>query len=183
MRMPLPGSAAVPAAPRRLGGYREGTMKPKTSLIMVLAAGLAVGGLAFFLSASAEPKPPSPNGSPAGIVWLTNEAEARARSEAARKPLLIDFGAAWCASCVELEKRTYPDPEVRAKIAADFIALKVDCTEETPENRALQKKYGVQALPLVTFVDPRGHQLVEPRIEGFLKPKAFLAELMKVRGK
>jgi thiol:disulfide interchange protein DsbD len=126
--------------------------------------------------ADAETPPPS-----GGIAWLHDEAEALRVAKVENKPILIDFYADWCTACTELDKFTFTDPRVRAEVAAKFVALKVDGTEETDETRALQQKYGVVGLPLVTVVSPDGRQLPSPKVAGFLEAEPFLKELAKVK--
>jgi thiol:disulfide interchange protein DsbD len=115
------------------------------------------------------------------IAWLTDEVAALAQSKATGKPMLVDFGAQWCSACMELEHRTYTDPEVRAHVSKYFVPFKVDATDDTETVLALEKKYGVLGLPLVTVVDKDGHQLDSPKISGFMKPEQFLAELAKAK--
>lgn len=116
---------------------------------------------------------------PDKITWITDEAVALAQAKATGKPILVDFGAAWCSACMELEHRTYADYDVRAHVSSRYIPFKVDATDETDAVLALEKKYGVLGLPLVTVLDKDGHQLEAPKIAGFLKPKEFLTELAK----
>lgn len=115
------------------------------------------------------------------IEWMHDEAAALAKAKAEGKHVLIDFFAEWCAACKELDKFTFTDPRVREVVAAKFVPLKVDGTEDTDAVTALQSKYGVVGLPLVTVVGPDGVQLKDPRIEGFLEAEKFLKELEKAR--
>lgn len=115
------------------------------------------------------------------IRWLHDEAEALRVAKAENKPILIDFYADWCTACTELDKFTFTDARVRAEVAQRFVPLKVDGTEETDAIRALQQKYGVVGLPLVTVVSPDGKQLASPKIAGFLEAEPFLKELAKVK--
>ena len=114
------------------------------------------------------------------IAWVYDEAKALAQAKAENKPILIDFYADWCTACVELDKHTFTDPKVREVLTNEFITLKVDGTEDSDEVMALQSKYGVVGLPLVTVVSPEGKQLEDPKILGFLPPEKFLAEIGKV---
>lgn len=117
---------------------------------------------------------------PARIEWLHSEAEALAKAKATGKPVLADFFAEWCTACKELDKLTFTDPRVRERVARDFVPLKVDGTDDTDEVRALQAKYGVVGLPLVTVIGPDGRQQPDPKVAGFLPPEQFLVELAKV---
>ncbi len=96
------------------------------------------------------------------------------------RPVMIDFGAEWCAACKELDRYTYVDPKVVSE-ASRFLNIKVDGTNEVDAVNALYERYAVSALPTVTFISSQGELLLEPRINGFLPPDKFLAELKKVR--
>lgn len=118
---------------------------------------------------------------PAKIAWIHSESDALALAVAQNKPIIVDFFATWCAACMELDKHTFSDPRVRALVTENFIPLKVDGTDDTDEVRALQQKYGVLGLPVVTVLDSKGMQLSEPRITGFLGADDFLKEIAKVK--
>lgn len=116
------------------------------------------------------------------VDWMYDEPAAIARAKAEGKHVLVDFYADWCTACVELDKHTFTDRNVRRVMSEKFIALKVDGTEDTDEVIALHKKYGVVGMPLLIVLDGEGRRLEEPRILGFLSPDKFLAELAKVDG-
>jgi thiol:disulfide interchange protein DsbD len=115
------------------------------------------------------------------IAWLTSESVALAQAKATGKPVLMDFGASWCSACMELEHRTYTDPDVIKRVSEKFVPLKVDCSDDTEPIRAIEAKYGVLGLPLVTVLDRNGHQLAAPKIAEFLKAPEFLKALDKVQ--
>ncbi len=103
---------------------------------------------------------------------------ARARAEG--KPVMIDFFADWCAACKELDRETYPSPEVIAE-SGRFLSIKIDATNSEDALDALMDRFGVQGLPTVAFVSSQGEILKDPRVTGFLEPRRFAEELKKVR--
>lgn len=103
---------------------------------------------------------------------------AKARSEG--RPVLIDFFAEWCAACKELDRETYPAPEV-ISATERFINVKIDATHSDEALDALMERFGVEGLPTVAFISSEGQVLSAPRVTGFLEPRAFIAELEKVR--
>lgn len=111
--------------------------------------------------------------------WLTSEPEALAMAGKNDWPVIVDIGADWCAACKELEHKTFADPAVE-KAMAGFIKVKIDATEETPENTALQKKYNSPSLPTVAFIDAHGNQLPDLTLYEFEAPEPFIKRLSKV---
>lgn len=109
------------------------------------------------------------------IAWLTDEREALAKASAEGKPVLIDFGAEWCAACKKLEQQTFPDPNVRSE-AQRFVALRVDATDDEDEAiNELKDKYKVVGLPTVIMLDASGKEVV--RFNDFVKADAFYAAM------
>jgi thiol:disulfide interchange protein DsbD len=135
----------------------------------------------------------SPKTSPAKIPWLTNEKLAVEQSRATGKPLLIDFGAEWCAACKELDLHTWTDPQVAQEAKEKFVPLKIDATDDNDENEALLKKYGVPGLPTVLMVackdeppKPVPQDCSVPqdgpgRVTGFLAPPEMLQHMRQVQ--
>jgi thiol:disulfide interchange protein DsbD len=105
---------------------------------------------------------------------------ALAEARAAHRPVMIDFFAEWCAACKELDRETYPSPEVVAA-GARFVRIKADGTNATDPMDALYQRFGVNGLPTVAFVSSDGTILDNPRVLGFLDPSKFAEEMRKVR--
>ena len=105
------------------------------------------------------------------ISWLTNHDEALAKAQAEGKPMMIDFGAEWCAACKKLEHQTFPDPNVRSE-AQRFVALRIDATDdEDAQVNALKDKYNVVGLPTVIMFDKTGKEVL--RFNDFVKADQF----------
>ena len=103
-------------------------------------------------------------------------AEAKARAES--RPLLVDFTAAWCIACKELDKATFADEAV-AKEAGRFIAVKVDATDdEDPKVVAAMKRYKVVGLPTVVLYDSQGNEA--RRFTDFVPADKFLSAIRKI---
>jgi thiol:disulfide interchange protein DsbD len=122
----------------------------------------------------------SGDGSGASLQWESSEATAVARATAEHRPLLVDFGAAWCAACKELEHVTFTDTRVR-RSGARYVALHIDATDEDdPVVAGLRRKYRVtEGLPVVLLVGSDGREAV--RYTEFVPPDRFAAALDTVR--
>jgi thiol:disulfide interchange protein DsbD len=117
---------------------------------------------------------------PPELHWETSEPEALKVAKESHRPLLIDFGASWCAACKELEEKTFPDPTVQ-KEAARFIALHVDATDDDdPAVARVRQKYGAtEGLPVVLFLDSEGREA--KRFTEFVPPDCLASALSTVQ--
>jgi len=107
---------------------------------------------------------------PAPIAWLHDEARALEQARRSGKPLLIDFRADWCGVCKMLDADTWSDPAVRAEVAARFIPLQLDLTNDEDEaTQLLAERYRVSGLPTILAGDQR--------VVGFVRAKEMLALL------
>lgn len=150
-------------------GANAVTMARKTGGIL-----LSVGGgltVALWLNAA----PVLPPG--AEIAWMTDfeAAEALARQE--RKPLLVDFGASWCAACEELERHTFSDPRVVAE-GLRFVPVRIDLSpgQDVARGRQILARYEQRGLPLVVMHDSRGTEV--QRVTSFIEAERML-QLMR----
>jgi len=86
-------------------------------------------------------------------------------------PVLLDFSAKWCASCVEMERNVLNDPEVMSMLKR-FLLLRVDLTNVDNESMELAHQFNVVAPPMVLFFDEYG-QLANLRATGDLNANQF----------
>jgi thioredoxin:protein disulfide reductase len=115
------------------------------------------------------------------IPWVSSEPAGIVAARSARKPVLIDFWAGWCASCTELDRQTFADPSVQAEIRRRFVAVKIDATEASEDVLVLMGKYNVRALPTIVFTDADGRILRDFELNRFADAEEFLGILARVR--
>jgi thiol:disulfide interchange protein DsbD len=96
----------------------------------------------------------------------------RALGQAGGRPVMLDFYADWCVSCKEMERFTFTDPAVQARMAK-LVLLKADVTANTPDDRALLKRFGLFGPPGTIFFDAHGRVLEAPRAIGFQPAERF----------
>lgn len=90
------------------------------------------------------------------LMALVEQAKEQAKSEG--KPLFLDFTAAWCAACKEIEKNTFPDPRVQ-EAASRFVAVKMDLTNDSdPAVERAYETFGIRGLPVLLLYDSRGNE-------------------------
>ncbi|MGI8906197.1 MAG: protein-disulfide reductase DsbD family protein [Candidatus Sumerlaeaceae bacterium] len=131
------------------------------------------------------PKPADTQAAPAAAPashadWLTDEPVGLALAKKEGKPVIIDFGAEWCAACKELERDTFPISPVAEELQK-FVKVRIDCTEASDATDALQKKYGSTSLPTVAFIGKDGKWKKDLTLFTFEKPDKFLERLKKVQ--
>ncbi len=79
-----------------------------------------------------------------------------AKAKKAHKPALIDFYASWCLDCRVMESRVFSQESIQRALS-NFIWIKVDVTQETPELIALQKRFKVIGPPAFIFFSSDGN--------------------------
>ena len=94
----------------------------------------------------------------------------------AGKPVMLDFYADWCVSCKEMERFTFADARVQAKLAGALL-LKADVTANNAEDRELLKRFKLFGPPGTIFFDPKGAELPGARVIGFQDADRFLQSL------
>lgn len=95
------------------------------------------------------------------------------------KPVMLDFYADWCVSCIEMEKLTFTDERVRARFA-DMALLQADVTANNADDKALLKRFGLFGPPGIIFFDRQGREIADSRVIGFQNADKFLRSLSRV---
>jgi thioredoxin:protein disulfide reductase len=104
-----------------------------------------------------------------------------AAASAAGKPVMLDFYADWCVSCIEMEKFTFTDPGVQAEFARATL-LQADVTANDAEDQALLKHFGILGPPTIVFFDASGRERPEFRVVGFKKAEEFRPHVAQAFG-
>jgi thiol:disulfide interchange protein DsbD len=95
-----------------------------------------------------------------------------AAASASGKSVMLDFYADWCVSCKEMEKYTFPQPEVRAALA-NTVWLQADVTANDETDQALLKHFGIFGPPTIAFYGADGIERREFRVVGYMKAAGF----------
>jgi len=95
---------------------------------------------------------------------------------AAGKPVMLDFYADWCVSCKEMERYTFSDGAVEARLAG-MVNLQADVTDNLDEHKALLKRFGLFGPPGIVFFDRGGKEIGGLRVVGFQPADKFATTL------
>jgi thiol:disulfide interchange protein DsbD len=190
VRLVLPGwlDYALWSATLLLAAVVAGAFRPAEDLsggfskalgVLALVLGVALGlraverglGLALLPGAGS----PAQEAAAAPPGWLEQDLEtALARAKASGKPVLVDIYAEWCGECKELDRRTWPDPQVAAWIRDHAVAVRIDTDRARKD---LAPRLRILSYPTVLLLDGDGREL--RRILGFQDPAAMLKFLQQ----
>lgn len=91
----------------------------------------------------------APSGAWTEVQTIAELETALARAEERKLPVVIDFGATWCAPCLEMEKLTFHDEAIEPVLESRFELIKVDVTQESDEKNAIKRAFASETLPSV----------------------------------
>ena len=104
-----------------------------------------------------------------------------ARVAASTRPVMLDFYADWCVSCKEMERFTFSDPAVQARMG-QMLLLKADVTANNADDQALLKRFGLFGPPGIIFFRAGGAEVAGQRVIGFMPAEDFTRQLDRVLG-
>jgi thiol:disulfide interchange protein DsbD len=190
----LPGLAQMLLWAALLLGYGcyllRGRGKPGHWAATALGAALAVLGatqLVGLASGARDPLAPLARftgGAPAQALAFTRiktvaQLDAALAATGGRSAML-DFYADWCVSCKEMEKLTFVDPAVKARLA-NTVLLQVDVTANDADDRAMLKRFGLFGPPGIILFDGSGKEIPDGRVIGYQDSAKFLGSLGKLQ--
>ncbi len=100
-------------------------------------------------------------------------------ASAQNQPVLLDFYANWCISCVEIEYML-EEPEV-VQALKTFRLVKVDLTDFNQEAQALLAKYQVLGPPALVFYNAKGDLESAMNILGLVDSESFLRHITPLK--
>ena len=116
------------------------------------------------------------------IKFLTVKTTERLFEEINRSdsPVMVDLYADWCVACKELEKYTFSDERVSAKLNK-LKLIKFDITDTTEEHSKYLQSVMVFGPPALFFFNEDGNEIIDARIVGFMSSDDFLEVLKLVK--
>ena len=127
------------------------------------------------------------------LKWYTWE-EAVAANEKEPRKIFVDVYTDWCGWCKVMDKKTFPIPEVKAYIEANFYPVKLDAEQKEDiiwrgvtfkwkkggrsgyHELALSLSEGEMSFPNFVYLNEKFERImISP---GYKKPKAMMPELV-----
>ena len=106
------------------------------------------------------------------FTYVTTVQELDLLTNHSTKPIMIDFWATWCVSCIEFDKITFKDKAVLEELSK-YTLVKVDVTKNTEADKELMKKFNLFGPPAMIFFK-NGKEEKSKRMIGFKEPEEFL---------
>ncbi|MDP2431645.1 MAG: protein-disulfide reductase DsbD [Pseudomonadota bacterium] len=109
---------------------------------------------------------------------VKNNAELDAAIQGAGgRAVMLDFYADWCVSCKEMERFTFADAKVQARLK-DVLLLQADVTANSADDKALLARFKLFGPPGIIFWDKTGQE-VAYRVIGYEPAEKFLRSVDK----
>ena len=147
---------------------RVGWLLARSALLLVIAC------------SRQSPAPPTPSHETSGageVPTPSSEAAAFQRARAEHKGVMLELYAAWATPCDELEQ-ALQDPSVAESLTASFVPVRLDITNGTDADVAVQERYGVHGVPALVFVSVDGTVL--GRLTRYLDPPQLAAAIQMI---
>lgn len=130
-------------------------------------------------AAAGDAKAAAPASADSMFVPVHSVAEFDAQLQAAHgRYVMLDFWAEWCVSCKEMDRFTFGDPKVQARLK-DVLLLRADVTANSADDQALLKRFALFGPPGIIFFDRQGKETGH-RVIGFMDADQFIRRLDQI---
>ncbi len=114
------------------------------------------------------------------VGWHTSLTPGFEEATRLHQAIILDFYADWCLPCLEIDHKTFQNPQVQEKLRK-ITKIKIDCTQETPICKEAVDRYQVIGWPTILFFDQ--NQKIQNDLSvvgGFVSPEKMLEILNEI---
>jgi uncharacterized protein len=86
------------------------------------------------------------------IAWLPWSAASFARARTEGKPVLLSIAPTWCRNSAEMDRTSFADPDVVARVGLRYVPIRVDA-DRRPD---ICERYSLGGWPTTAFLTPDG---------------------------
>ena len=94
------------------------------------------------------------------------------------KVVMLDFYADWCISCKEMERFTFSDPAIQARLKK-AVLLQANVTANDADDKALLQRFQLFGPPAILFFDRNGQEQSDLRVIGYQNANQFGTSLKR----
>lgn len=91
------------------------------------------------------------------------------------KPVIVDFWAAWCTNCKEIDEKIFKNSEVLNALK-DFKLVKIDLTNIDKEDKEIMKEFSIFGPPAILFFKDK-KEITNKRVVGLIDSYKFITLL------
>jgi thiol:disulfide interchange protein len=93
------------------------------------------------------------------VQWMTDLTQAAAESASSGRPVFALFTQDQCPPCELMRRDVYPDARIAGLLTEQFVPLKLDMTQVTPELIELSNTFEVMYVPTLIVLDASGRSI------------------------
>ncbi len=101
-------------------------------------------------------------------LFVTDFQKALQNAKSQNKRVVVDFYADWCLPCHEWDNNVWSEKTVEQTLDADYVAVKIDCTTDTPQCNDMVERYDVVGWPTILFLNNDGSEISKSRLIGIV---------------
>lgn len=98
-------------------------------------------------------------------IYSLDELNRIIENNPSNQPIMLDFYADWCISCIIMEEEIFLAPDV-VPLLEKFTLVRADVTKNSPDNKALLQAFSLYGPPSVLFFDAKGNHLKDIALIG-----------------